>query len=241
MEANVYENDRTPDVSQRTKATARKVRSVWLVLGLIMLSVIPLIFGALRLNELANGAEITPDNARFFASPLPVILHIAGAGVYALLGAFQFVSSLWRRGTGWHRIVGRLLVPCGLVVGLSGLWMTVFYPRPDGASDLLFVLRLLFGSGMVVSIILGFAAIRRRDILQHRAWMTRAYAIGLGAGTQVLTGMAGELIAGPPNELGNALLMGAGWVINLAVAEWIIRRRSVSRTRTAPVVVSGLN
>jgi hypothetical protein len=76
----------------------------------ILLSAIPLIFGAVRLNELANGAEITPANARFFASPLPVVLHIVGAGVYALLGAFQFVSRLWRRGTGWHRWVGRLLL-----------------------------------------------------------------------------------------------------------------------------------
>jgi hypothetical protein len=33
---------------------------------------------------------------------------------------------------------------------------------------------------MVLSIILGFAAIRRRDIIGHRAWMMRGYAIGLG-------------------------------------------------------------
>jgi hypothetical protein len=52
--------------------------------------------------------------------------------------------------------------------------------------------------------------------------MMRGYAIGLGAGTPVLTLLVGELIAGPPSELSRALLMGAGWVINLAVAEWII-------------------
>jgi uncharacterized membrane protein len=240
MEANLYNEDRTHKANRTSKATARKSSAAWLVSGLIMLSVIPLIFGALRLNELASGAEITPDNARFFASPLPVILHIVGAGVYALLGALQFVSRLWRRGNNWHRWSGRLLVPCGLIVGLSGLWMTLFYPRPAGNSDLLFVLRLLFGSGMVLSIVLGYAAIRRRDIIQHRAWMTRAYAIGLGAGTQVLTGMVGELIAGPPNELGNALLMGAGWAINLAVAEWSIRKRTARSARTASVVVSHL-
>ena len=72
------------------------------------------------------------------------------------------------------------------------------------------------------SIVLGFAAIRRRDVQGHRAWMMRGYAIGLGAGTQVLTRMAGALIGGPPSELSGALLMGAGWVINLAVAEWVI-------------------
>lgn len=242
METNVYDNHRNPVAPRQTKAPARKVRVAWLApAALILFSLCPLTFGAIRLNQLANGAEITPANARFFASPLPVVLHIVGAGVYALLGALQFVSRLWRRGTGWHRWVGRLLlVPCGLIVGLSGIWMTLFYPRLDGASDLLYVLRLLFGSGMVMSILLGFAAIRRGDVLGHRAWMTRAYAIGLGAATQMLTGMVGALVFGTPNELENALLMGAAWVINLAIAEWAIRRRRTPRARTASTVVSRL-
>ena len=237
MKANVYNNGQ----SQLTKGQVKKTGAGWLVpVALILLSAIPLIFGAIRLNELARGAEITPANARFFATPLPVVLHISGAGVYAILGTFQFVSHLWRR-TRWHRVVGRLLVPCGLLVGLSGLWMTLFYPRPDEASDLLYGLRLLFGSGMVLAIILGYVAIRRRDILQHRAWMMRGYAIGLGAATQVLTGMFGELIAGPPTELENALLMGAGWVINLAVAEWIIRRRLSRPTPQIAPIISHLS
>ena len=240
METNVYNTGRTPNMPETNKVTARKVRATWLVPAmLILFSLCPLTFGAIRLNELVSGAEITAANARFFASPLPVVLHIVGAGIYALLGALQFVSRLWRRGTGWHRWVGRLLlVPCGLIVGLSGIWMTLFYPRSEGASDLLFFFRLLFGSGMVFSIVYGFIAIRRGDMIRHRAWMTRAYAIGLGAATQMLTGMVGALVVGPPSELENALLMGAGWMINLAVAEWAIRRRPASRTRKAATFVS---
>jgi uncharacterized membrane protein len=218
------------------KVPAKKMRIEWRVpAGLILLSIIPLIFGIVRLNQLINGAEITPDNARFFASPSPVVIHIIAATVYALLGAFQFVSRLWQRGLKWHRWVGRLLVPFGLLVGFSGLWMTLFYPYPEGPSDLLYVLRLFFGSAMVLSIIIGFSSIRRRDVNQHKAWMTRAYAIGMGAGTQVLTGMAGALVLGKPNEFENALLMGAAWVINLAVAEWSIRKDSARQTRTALV------
>ncbi|HET6262685.1 MAG TPA: DUF2306 domain-containing protein [Chloroflexia bacterium] len=190
-----------------------------------MLSSIPLAGGAFRLTDLGGGAEITPANARFFGSPLPVVLPLESAGVYAVLGAFQFATRFRRRRPGWHRAAGRLLVPCGLLVGLSGVWMTLFYPRPADTGELLYALRLLFGSGMIVSIVLGFVAIRRRDVTRHRAWMMRGYAIGLGAGTQVLTLAAGELITSPPTELSRALLMGAGWVINLAVAEWAIRRQ----------------
>jgi uncharacterized membrane protein len=194
--------------------------------GLLLLSVIPLVAGAVRLTQLAGGPEITPDNARFVASPVPVVLHIVGATVYAILGVFQVADGFRRRRPGWHRAAGRLLTVCGLVVGLSGLWMTVFYPGPDRSNALLVAFRLLFGSAMVVSLVLGVTTIRARNVAGHRAWMTRAYAIGLGAGTQALTLMAGELIAGPPDQLARALLMGAAWVINPAVAEWAIRRRS---------------
>lgn len=215
------------------QVSARKTRTPWWVpLGLILLSVIPLTFGAIRLIQLISGAEITPANARFFASPSPVVIHIISSAIYALLGAFQFVSRLWQRGIKWHRWVGRLLVPVGLLVGFSGVWMTLFYPRTD---NLLFTFRLFFGSGMILSIILGFISIRRRDISQHQAWMTRAYAIGMGAGTQVLTGMVGALIFGKPNEFENALLMGTAWVINLAVAEWNIRKASIRQTRTIQI------
>ena len=244
MEAKIY-NHQATGVTKTSRPTRRKAGVFWMVTGLILLSAIPLAGGAFRLIQLSSGAEITPDNARFFGSPLPVVLHIVGAGIYALLGAFQFVSRLWQRGVGWHRWVGRLLlVPCGLIVGLSGIWMTLFYPGTNSTAGagalLLYALRLLFGSGMVLSIIFGFIAIRRGDMIRHRAWMTRAYAIGLGAGTQALTGMVGELVLGTPNELENALLMGAAWVINLAIAEWSIRRRRTPRARTISVPVSEL-
>ena len=229
MNTNVSDEGRSPAApqlnavgkppSQKTGAPTKAGSATWLVAGLLVLSAIPLAAGAFRLTQLAGGADITPANARFFASPLPVVLHIVCAGVYAILGAFQFAPRFRRRRPGWHRVAGRLLIPCGLLVGLSGLWMTVFYPGANGASVLLYALRLLFGSAVVGSIVLGFAAIRRGNVNRHRAWMMRGYAIGLGAGTQVLTLAAGAVILGPPSELSRALLMGAAWVINLLVAE----------------------
>jgi uncharacterized membrane protein len=206
---------------------------MWLVVALLVLSAPPLAAGIYRLAQLSSGATITPANARFFEAPLPVVLHIVSAGVYAVGGAFQFAPGFRRRRPGWHRIAGRILIPSGLIVALSALWMTLFYPWPSGDGAVLYGLRLLFGSAMAVSIVLGVSTIRRGDVKGHRAWMARGYAIGLGAGTQMLTLIAGELIAGPPNELSRALLMGAGWVINLGVAEWAINRRPTRPARTA--------
>lgn len=203
-------------------------KSDWLIPGgLVALSMVPAIAGTVRLAQLAGGANITPENARFFAAPLPVVLHISSVIVYSILGAFQFSPGFRRRRRGWHRAAGRILAPCGLLVALSGLWMAHFYPWPKGDGQLVYMERLVFGSAMVVSIGLGLYAIRRRDYASHGAWMMRAYAIGLGAGTQVLTHLPWFLLVdGKPGELPRGLMMGAGWAINVVVAEWIIRSSS---------------
>jgi uncharacterized membrane protein len=119
----------------------------WLIVaGLIALSFIPIVAGTVRLTQLGSGAEVTPDNARFLAAPLPVVLHILSAMVYCVLGAFQFSPTLRRRKPGWHRVAGRVLVPCGLVAALSGLWMAQFYPIGIVRLQALMVLRYtLFG------------------------------------------------------------------------------------------------
>ena len=201
-------------------------RPEWLVpAGLIALSLIPVAAGGVRLTELAGGAEITPDNARFFASPVPVLIHIFSVTIYCILGAFQFHPGLRRRRPKWHRTAGRVLVPTGLVAAASGLWMSHFYQLPAHDGELLYVFRLIFGFGMMVSILLGLAAILRRDFARHQAWMMRGYAIAVGAGTQAFTLLPWMLLVGPPDALIKALLMAAGWGINLAVAEWFIRGR----------------
>src|SRR5947207_8395398 len=125
-------NELGKSMPQKPKAPAKADSAIWLVAALILLIAIPIAAGAFRLTQLAGGAEITPDNARFFASPLPVVLHILSVSLYTILGAFQFVPSLRQRRRSWHRIAGRLLIPCGLVAALSGLWMTQFYPWPAG-------------------------------------------------------------------------------------------------------------
>jgi uncharacterized membrane protein YozB (DUF420 family) len=217
------------DTISPAATSVRRSRPQWPVpAGLILLSLIPVIFGALRLTELTAGAAITPQNARFFASPIPVVTHIFSVTVYSLLGAFQFVPSLRGR-RGWHRIAGRILIPAGLLAALSGLWMSVFYPLPDGLTDV--PLRLLFGSAMLVSIVLGLLAVRRRDFVRHSAWMTRGYAIAVGAGTQALVGIPWMLLVGPTDVPTRAVLLGAGWVINVAVAEYVIHRRARKSTR----------
>jgi hypothetical protein len=98
------------------------LRAVWLVPALlVVLSLVPAVAGTVRLAELVAGAEITAANERFFDAPLPVVLHILAAVPFCILGALQFVPSLRRGRSSWHRIAGRILAPLGLVAALSGL------------------------------------------------------------------------------------------------------------------------
>jgi uncharacterized membrane protein len=221
-------------MAERT-ITAR--RGGWGVpLALVALSTPPLIAGALRLITLAGVADVMPGSARASAKTLPVVLHIVGAAVFAILGALQFAARFRRRHPRWHRVAGRLVVVCGLLAGLSGLWLALFYPRAHNVGDLLTAFRLLFGSSMVASIVLGFVTIRRGDVRRHRVWMTRAYAIGLGAGTQMFTGLVASAIVSPPTEMSRALQDAGGWAMNLAVAEWVIRTRLAPPVHTVSAV-----
>ena len=208
--------------------------------GLLALSAIPLAAGALRLVQLAGGPAAVPADARFAPFPAPVVVHILGAVVYLVVGVLQFVPRFRRRHRDWHRRAGRVVALAGLAVAGSALWLTLGYPLEPGTGVVLYVLRSFFGAAMAGALIAGVAAIRRRDVRAHRAWMIRTYAIGLAAGTQALTeGIGGALFG--TGELAGDLAKAAGWLINLVVAEWIIRRpgRRGRRRPRIPAVAGG--
>ncbi|RLV54989.1 DUF2306 domain-containing protein [Aeromicrobium phragmitis] len=212
-------------------------RREWMIAaGLILLALVPSIAGGVRLGEIASGPPPTPENARFLQAPLPVALHVVGALVFALVGAFQFLPELRRRHLAWHRFAGRyLVVPAGVVVAVSGLWMTASYDLPpvDGAA--LAISRYLVGLAMLVFLVLAVTSVARRDIAAHRAWMIRAYALAMGAGTQVLTAGPSMLVFGEPDGMRRLIEMDAGWLINIVVAEWVIARgRTSTRRRRRP-------
>jgi hypothetical protein len=197
-------------------------RRDWLIPTLLTIyAILPLIPGAFRMIELGGGPQILPENPRALGAPLPVIVHIVSAFFYTVAGAWQFSPALRR--TPWHRRAGRLLAPLGLVAALSGVYMTLVFPTAPEYDPLLVPFRLLFGGGMAIAIVLALVAIlTRRDVATHRAWMMRAYAIGLGAATQIVIFIPLSPF-GTPGPMAATLLLSAAWVINLAIAEWAIR------------------
>jgi uncharacterized membrane protein YozB (DUF420 family) len=191
-----------------------------------MLSFVPVVAGVVRLLGMASDGDVTTENARFIAMPAPVALHIVCASLFCVLGALQFDSALRQSFPLLHRIAGRVAAPCGIVASLTGLWMTAAYAiPPELQGPLLYGVRLVVGLAMTLAVIVSVRAVLQRRIAQHKAWMVRAYALGQGAGTQVLILLPVTLLAGAPTFIFRDVLMASAWGLNMAFAEWVIRSR----------------
>jgi uncharacterized membrane protein len=203
-------------------------KSEWLILiGLLLLSFVPSLGGIFRLVELGSGigSEFLPENPRIQSTPAPVIFHLLSVIPYCILGAFQFLPSFRIKYPKWHRLVGRLLVSAGFIAAITGLWMTHYYSFPDDLQGvLLYIVRILIGVAMIAFLLLGLSSILKKRIEQHKAWMIRAYALGQGAGTQVLITIPWLLTIGEPMGFTRDILMSLAWGINILVGEWAIKK-----------------
>lgn len=207
--------------------------------GVLLIAALPSLTGVVILSDLVTGSASPlsepADAARRAAYPAALWLHILGGAGFGLLGLLQFSARLRRRWPGLHRWSGRVLVTGGAGLALSGLWMNVVYPNPidsllhDG-------LQTLASVALLACLALGVRAILRRQIAAHRGWMMRAYALCLGAGTQTLLLLPLFLIGQMPPVLVVDMVFGGAWLVNLAVAEWLIRRRVVQGSVVPPLV-----
>ncbi len=196
-----------------------------LLAGLIVYSFIPAFGGLFRILELAGGPAVgLPENPRATTAPVTIGVHILSSAVYCVAGALQFLPSLRR--TGAHRVIGPTVAGTGCLSAATGLWMTHYFSFPtELQGTLLYSVRMILSLSMIGLIAFGVIAIRNRNLYRHSASMLRAYAIGLGASTQAFVGIGWMIITGnEPEGLPRDGLMVFSWVINLLVAQWMIRR-----------------
>src|SRR5688572_19546930 len=139
-----------------TRRARQTMRTQLIPASLLALGIVPVVAGLVRLAGLMTG-QAPRDDARFFENPLPVTLHILAVIPYSLLGALQFAPALRRRA--WHRAVGMALVPLSLLAALTGLWMAHFYPWPAGDGEAVYVMRLIVGAAMMLSIVRGIVSL----------------------------------------------------------------------------------
>ncbi len=143
--------------------------------------------------------------------------------MFALGAGFtQFSPRVLRRWPGVHRWVGRLYVlDVCLVTGPASLVMAC-YANGGTSSRLAFgVLAVLW----ITATALAYVTVRRRQWEAHRAWMVRSYALTLSAVTlrSWKLGLVWALHPAPMDVY--RVVAWLGFVPNLLLAEWLIRRR----------------
>ncbi|GAA3238216.1 DUF2306 domain-containing protein [Nonomuraea helvata] len=161
-----------------------------------------------------------------------LVAHVFTALVALVLGPLQFVPAIRARRR-VHRTIGR----CYLLAGVMPSALTAIPVA-------LLSGRLMTQIGLVIPAVLwlltgwlAFQAARRRDFLRHRNWMMRNYALTfLAVTSRVLVPLlllaqvpfsdtvnAGSISANAQSMIPIGQVL--GWIVNLVVAEILIRRR----------------
>jgi len=208
-------------------AAGRKLAVGWVPILLWLYGGIVVFSGIMRLaitgQALTTGQPVDdPVFMVYVHQPWLPAIHILAGTVFMLLGPLQFIPSIRRYWPKMHRVTGRVFLVCGLIAAATGLGVEFTFPLRGG-----YVKRaamVLFSLAMLVALALAWRAAIRRRIDLHRAWVVRAYAIGLALSTTRLYFIPAYLMYGNPSQFEAATVTWAGFCINCLVAEWIVRR-----------------
>lgn len=204
-------------------------RPIQLALLLAFCTFIPVMTAAVAVVQIPLGA-LPEDGLRLASVPVTFFLHSLAGVLFGVLGPLQFVRALRSRFGTLHRLAGRVFVLAGAGLALAGLGLLL--QVESVAAGLLDAARGVFGLALMAALALGVAAARARDMRRHRAWMIRAYAIGMGQGTAALVLFPIYLITGePPAGLTTAIVVVGMWLLNIALAEWVVCRLALPRRR----------
>lgn len=153
-------------------------------------------------------------------------LHVYASMWVLFAGFTQFSKWIQRNNPRLHRILGYIyVVDVLLITGPAGLLMG-FYANGGFSSRIAFVtLAVLW----IFCTAMALAKARQKNFKAHRAYMIRSYALTLSALTlrawKYAITNSFEL---PPMDVYRAVAW-LGWVPNLLLAEYIIRRNTMKR------------
>jgi uncharacterized membrane protein len=212
-------------VAQQRRGLLRP-RGVWLMLLVAVVAGAVMAAPYVLLDVGASRLEV--DGGLHYAL---LVAHVFTALVALVLGPLQFVPAI-RAHRRWHRRIGRTYLLVGVLpAGVSAIPVALLSGRLVTQVGLVIpaVLWLVTGG-------LAVRAIRRGDVAAHQAWMTRNYALTFLAVTArivvpvVLLAMltTGAVARADASTAAAALIpigQVLGWMINLVVAEVLIRRR----------------
>ncbi len=152
---------------------------------ILILSLIVLTFAVLRMIEDIPHlqAGTIPDDEyakRYVEHPWLAAAHIAPGVLYLIGAPFQLAHRIRSKAYWFHRRFGRLLLVAGLLSAIFAIAFGIPYAFGGFGES---AAAVVFSIWMIVCLVLAFRAIKQDRVVDHRRWMIRAFAIGLGVGS----------------------------------------------------------
>jgi uncharacterized membrane protein len=161
----------------------------------------------------------------FDAALIPITMHLAGGAVAIIFGAFQVNSRLRAKFLPAHRWLGRAYLVAVVVSGVGGL---ILARNSDGGLVGHFGFAMLAVCWLFATLN-AYRHIRAGDIITHRAWMYRSYALTLAAVTLRIY-LPLFQVAGYGFDVAYPLISWIAWVPNLLIVEWFVLTRPSAKT-----------
>lgn len=176
---------------------------------------------------------VPPDDSydhRYALHPMLAYAHILPGVVYLLGAPLQLSRRFRGRHVTLHRRLGRVVIAAGVT---SGVLAIVFGTLFAFGGPLETSATVVFGAYFVAALVTALVAIRKRDVIRHRRWMIRAFAIGLAIGTiRIWIGLfQGFGVLSLQDSLGPAFWL--SFVLHALVAEAYLATRPRARHQPA--------
>ena len=212
-----------PRQHERTaKKTRRPSRPFVVPLALLLATLLPILLAVVQVVQIPLDA-LPEDSQRLRATPILHFMHVLGGATFAIIGPIQFGRALLPKFGRLHRVLGRVFVATGAMISVSSLGLLWHFP--DTYSVAISGGRLVFGIGLGIALFMAMHAISTRDLVRHRNWMIRAYAIGIGATAVTMVFFPIYLITGePPKGLASDIAFLGAWTACVVFAEGLVRR-----------------
>jgi uncharacterized membrane protein len=161
----------------------KRLRAVQIGVGLLLLIVVWSVVKRFLIDMPNLAAGTLPEDEfdhRYVQQAWLAYLHIVPGALYLFLAPAQLAYRIRSRHYTFHRRLGRVIATAGMISGVFALifgGLFSFGGLPEASAA------VVFGLWFLTCLVLAVRAIRRDDIVHHRRWMIRAFAIGIGIGT----------------------------------------------------------
>ncbi|MEO1143291.1 MAG: DUF2306 domain-containing protein [Pseudomonadota bacterium] len=184
--------------------------------GIVFTSIYLVMIGLPRVLAEPTGAPFFPDWQ--YGNWIILLIHVATAIPPLLIGPFAFSKNLRNKSLKWHRWIGVTYCVCIWISAVTGVMLATANTRG-------IIAQMGFGSLGITwftTTWLAYTTARTKDIVSHRRWMLRSYAVTLAV-VSIRPMFLMEIPFGISADDWYRLTTWMCWVPNLIIAEIYIR------------------